>query len=182
MSPDLLLGRAAELAAIERTIRLARAGSGRHLVIAGPAGSGRTALLAYARTHAAAHGLAIRAAAGAQGERRFAFALVQQLLGPLDVPADRYDALRALTARLAADAPALVTIDDLQWCDAASLGWLLFRARRLRRIALVVAVEPGALVARLEQNGAHVVPLEPLDDRAVAALMRIELGDAVAPE
>ena len=41
----LLLERAAELAAINRAIRVARAGCGRLVVVSGPPGSGRTALL-----------------------------------------------------------------------------------------------------------------------------------------
>src|SRR3954454_4129942 len=110
MSCDLLLGRAAELAAIERTLRLARAGPGRHLVITGIAGSGRTALLEYARAQGAVHGLAVRAVACAARERRFAFELAHRLLGPGELPRARQDALRALTERLAADAPVLVTV------------------------------------------------------------------------
>ena len=42
---DLLLERAAELAAIEQAIRVARAGCARQLLITGPPGSGRTTLL-----------------------------------------------------------------------------------------------------------------------------------------
>src|SRR6478735_5700321 len=141
MSCDLLLGRAAELAAIERTIRLAQAGSGRHLVIAGTAGSGRTALLEYARERGAEHGLTVRSASCAPPERWFAFELARRLLGPIELPPARHAALRALTERLDAHAPVLVTVDDVQWCDAASLGWLLFLARRLRHVALIVAVE-----------------------------------------
>ena len=77
---DLLLERAAELAAIHRAIRVARAGCGRQVVICGPPGSGRTALLEQACAAGAAHGLRVLSAAGEVSERAFPLALAQRLL------------------------------------------------------------------------------------------------------
>ena len=179
---DLLLERAAELAAIDRAIRIARAGHGRHVLIAGPPGSGRTALLERARARAAAQGLSVLAAGGEAGERQFPLAVAGRLLEPTE----RYGALLELHARLAAAAPALVTVDDLHLCDAASLDWLAFVARRLQGsgIALVLGVDGSetGLIATLEETGAHVLWLRPFSERAVAAMLRVELGRAVSVE
>ncbi len=179
---DLLLERAAELAAIDRAIRVARAGHGRHVVIAGPPGTGRTALLERARARAADQGMTVLEAGGEAGEREFPLAVARRLLAP----GERYDALLELHARLAAAAPVLVTVDDLHLCDEASLDWLAFVARRLRRsgIALVAGVDVGekGLIGTLEEAGAHVLRLQPFSERAVATVLRVEFGHAVSAE
>ena len=58
-------------------------------------------------------------------------------------------ALYWLTANLAARAPLLVCVDDVAWCDEASLRFLGFLVRRLDGMAVAVAVayrtgEPGS--------------------------------------
>ena len=40
-----------------------------------------------------------------------------------DMPGGSHEAMVELSAGLAARAPALITVDDLQWCDRASLEW-----------------------------------------------------------
>ena len=157
---------------------MARAGCGRLVLFAGPPGSGRTALLDRARARATAHRLTVLAAGGEAGERDFPLAVARRLIEP----AERYDALLELTRRLAAAAPALVTVDDLHLCDVASLDWLAFVARRLRRhgIALVAGIDARetALIGTLEETGARVLELRPLSERAVATVLRVELGHA----
>ena len=89
-----------------------------------------------------AHGLNVLAAAGEHGEQEFPFALARRLLEPDEVAStDRYGLQLELNRVLAAKTPALIVIDDLQWCDPDSLRWLAFAARRLRRtgLALVAA-------------------------------------------
>ena len=61
---DLLLERAAAVAAIHRAIRVARAGCGRQLIVCGPPGSGHSALLEHAASLAAAQGLRVLSARG----------------------------------------------------------------------------------------------------------------------
>ena len=140
---------------------MARAGCGRLVLFAGPPGSGRTALLDRARARATAHRLTVLAAGGEAGERDFPLAVARRLIEP----AERYDALLELTRRLAAAAPALVTVDDLHLCDVASLDWLAFVARRLRRhgIALVAGIDARetALIGTLEETGARVLRAAP---------------------
>jgi DNA-binding CsgD family transcriptional regulator len=77
-----LLERTAELARIESALAEARAGGGRFLVIEGPAGIGKTALLAEARTAAARGGMRVLRSRGTELERDFAFGVVRQLLEP----------------------------------------------------------------------------------------------------
>jgi hypothetical protein len=172
---DLLLERAGELAAIEKAIRMARAGCGRRLLISGPPGSGRTTLLERARSRAMAQGLPVLEARGEERERGFPFALARRLLAFHAVLPAGYEALLELNRALARRAPVLVTVDDLEDCDSASRDWLAFAARRLSReaIALVVAGE----LARFED--AMVLPLRPFSERAVAALLHVELGRSV---
>ena len=71
-----LLERSEELARIEAALVEARAGRGTFVVIEGPAGIGKTALLAAARTAAADGGMRVLRSRGTELEREFAFGVV----------------------------------------------------------------------------------------------------------
>src|SRR5512132_2615097 len=93
-----LLERKEELARIESALADARAGRGRFVVIEGPAGIGKTALLAAARTVAADCGMRVLRSRGTELERDFAFGVVRQLFEPPLVEAseaERADLLQA---------------------------------------------------------------------------------------
>ena len=77
-----LLERSEELARIEAALVEARAGRGTFVVIEGPAGIGKTALLAAARTAAADGGMRVLRSRGTELEREFAFGVVRQLFEP----------------------------------------------------------------------------------------------------
>ncbi len=78
-----LLERRHELGRIEATLAEACcAGHGRFVVIEGPAGIGKTTLLAAARTVAADAGMRVLRSRGAELERDFAFGVVRQLFEP----------------------------------------------------------------------------------------------------
>src|SRR5690348_3592482 len=77
-----LLERDDELGRIEAALAQARLGRGTFVVVEGPAGMGKTALLAAARTAAAANGMRVLRARGAELEREFAFGVVRQLFEP----------------------------------------------------------------------------------------------------
>src|SRR5215471_6494721 len=77
-----LLERSAELARIEVALADARLGRGRFVVVEGPAGIGKTALLAAARTAASEAEMCILRSRGTELEREFAFGVVRQLLEP----------------------------------------------------------------------------------------------------
>jgi DNA-binding CsgD family transcriptional regulator len=77
-----LLERSEELARIESALVEARTGRGTFVVIEGPAGIGKTALLAAARTAAARCGMRVLRSRGTELERDFAFGVVRQLFEP----------------------------------------------------------------------------------------------------
>src|SRR5512133_982440 len=78
-----LLERSDELARIESALADARTGRGRFVVVEGPAGIGKTALLAAARTAAAEDGMRALRSRGTEPERDFAFGVVRQLFEPV---------------------------------------------------------------------------------------------------
>src|SRR5690242_3135768 len=103
VTSDGLLERDAELHAIERCLAMARDGAGGLVVIDGPAGVGKTALLRAARTLATRNGMRVLDARGVELERAFPFGVVRQLLDPvLRDPARDAGDLFAGAARLAA--------------------------------------------------------------------------------
>ena len=77
-----LLERSAELARIEAALGEARLGRGRFVVIEGPAGIGKTALLDATRAVAAESGMRVLRSRGTELERDFAFGVVRQLFEP----------------------------------------------------------------------------------------------------
>src|SRR4051812_39806625 len=178
-APDLV-ERDRELAALEALVAEAAAGAGRLALIEGPAGIGKSRLLAETRRLASRRGAHVLAARGADLERDFAFGVVRQLFeGALADPAIRAEALAGaaapagslfgavadtaddaepsfpvlhglywLTLNLAAERPLLLAVDDLHWCDRASLGFLSYLARRLDDAPVLLAAtlrsaEPG---------------------------------------
>jgi DNA-binding CsgD family transcriptional regulator len=74
-----LLERDAALAQIDQSLREAIAGSGSLLVLAGPAGIGKTRLVLAAGRHGRELGLTALTACGSELERDFAYGLVRQL-------------------------------------------------------------------------------------------------------
>jgi hypothetical protein len=170
-----LIERDRELAALDALLEVAAHGRGRLLVVAGEAGIGKSALLAAARGRAsslrvlAASGGALETgfAFGVARQLLGAAVTAERLTGAataaapalgLSAVGDRaLDAgqralsfelqhgLYWLTADLAEQAPLLMAVDDVQWADPDSLGFLLYLARRLEdlRVALLVAVREG---------------------------------------
>jgi len=77
-----LLERNDELARIESALADARTRRGRFVVVEGPAGIGKTALLAAARTAAAEGGMRVLRSRATEMEINFAFGVVRQLFEP----------------------------------------------------------------------------------------------------
>jgi DNA-binding CsgD family transcriptional regulator/tetratricopeptide (TPR) repeat protein len=77
-----LLERSGELARIESALAQARAGRGTFVVVEGPSGIGKTALLAATRATAADGGMRVLRARGTELEHEFAFGVVRQLFEP----------------------------------------------------------------------------------------------------
>jgi predicted ATPase len=137
------------------------------VVIEGPGGIGKSALVQAAAQRAGQAGLHVRRARGSELEREAHYAVVCQLLGGdellavlaqvapqpgegsahglIDAAARALLARDSLWRRLAEGAPVLVAVDDLHWADAQSAALLCFAATRLeqRPLLLLVAWRPS---------------------------------------
>ena len=91
-----------------------------------------------------------------------------------------------LTANLAEEQPLLLAVDDLQWCDIASLQFLTFLERRLEGMPVLVVgtvrtgevADPEGLLAELAHGLAAVsIRPEPLTLEGVGDLVRSRLGE-----
>lgn len=161
----MLHGREEELERIESLLGEAKAERGGALVLRGPAGVGKSALLSTARKETA--DFKVLSAQGVEAESELPFAGLHQLLRPVlpllsqlawpqaqalrvafgmerATSEDRFLASVAtlsLLAEAAEQRPVLCVIDDTQWLDDASANALAFVARRLEadRIALLFA-------------------------------------------
>jgi predicted ATPase len=84
-----------------------------------------------------------------------------------------------LASNIAAEAPLVLVVDDLQWCDAPSLRALMFIARRLedQPLALMMATRPpdgssaSGAAALLADPAVEVLRPAPLTASAVAELV-----------
>jgi len=74
-----LVERERGLAQLEALVDAVVAGEGRAILIEGPAGTGKSALLSQARRRAADGGALVLAARGSELEREFPFGVVRQL-------------------------------------------------------------------------------------------------------
>jgi DNA-binding SARP family transcriptional activator len=111
----------------------------------------------------------------------------------LDIQFERFEAIAALLEHVAARAPVVVLLDDLQWADQASLELLGFLAARLDRGVVIVAtmrrLEVGrndavtdALAAIARRAGSRRVHLRGLDESATAAVLEATIARATSPE
>ncbi|MEZ5098264.1 MAG: AAA family ATPase [Thermoleophilia bacterium] len=99
-------------------------------------------------------------------------------------------ALYWLVVNLSAEAPLLLAVDDLHWCDRPSLRFLAYLARRLDDLPVLLVAslrpsEPGAdqaLLAELRSDPLCQALLPgPLTGEAAALLVHERLGDAAEP-
>jgi DNA-binding SARP family transcriptional activator len=214
-----LADREQEMRALRAALDDLAEGESRLLLIEGPAGIGKTRLLTEARRLAADRGVRVLAARGSQLEQAFGFSIVRQMFEPELLEPGRRDALldgAAAAARgvfeltggegdgsfailhglywlavnLSAGGPLLLAVDDLQWCDTASLRWLAYLARRLDGVPILLAAtvrtgeerEDAGLLAELEMEPtAVVVSPRPLSPEATALMVARRLGEPVSP-
>jgi DNA-binding CsgD family transcriptional regulator len=190
-----VFGRDAELAAIADFLT-ALVASARGLVLAGPAGQGKTTLLRAAVAAAAERGYTVLETSPARSEVRLAFAgltdLLEGRLGGIadDLPASQVRALRvalleeeapanppeprliaaafrSALAALAVAAPVLVAIDDVQWLDQPSQAAIGFAGRRLQ------SERVGLLCAQRTDRPGAELPLELDRARLTAGLLPV---------
>jgi DNA-binding CsgD family transcriptional regulator len=184
-TPLSLLEREEERAAIAAALK----GPGGCVLISGPAGIGKSALLDEARASAPARVLSAR---GSELERAFTFGGVQQLFGRVPVPSEGAAAHAAaafsvggepdhavvhglywLTAGLG---PLTIVVDDAHWLDRQTLRWLAYMVNRVDDLplALIMAAgndAPDELLTRIALHAStRLLTPEPLTETAVATL------------
>ncbi|TDU01862.1 regulatory LuxR family protein [Streptomyces sp. 846.5] len=203
-----LIGRQGQLDLLARLLSESpRRGSA--VLVHGPAGIGKTALLAEAAVLAQASGFHVLRTSGVEAESDIPYAGLQLLLQPLaagaaDLTAAHRRAWDAamghaeaevadvflvglaalnLISDAAATAPVLVLADDLQWLDDATVSILAFLARRVGTEAMVmVGAAREGYRSRLNPDELITVPLTPLSEDQATLLLADwapDLPDAV---
>ena len=204
-TPNMLYGRDAELAQIDRLLARARTGQSGSLSVCGEVGVGKSAILDHAVL--VADGMRVLRGTCIESEAELPFAGLHLLLRPvldrLDVlPGPQADALRGafgladvprtdrfltglatltLLTELADGEPTVCTVDDAHWLDQASATALLFAARRLdaEGIALIFGARDGGLVCG--SAGIQVLRPGALDHEASARLLAEVAADLARP-
>jgi DNA-binding CsgD family transcriptional regulator len=136
-----LVERELELETVERLLADARAGSGGALVLEGPAGIGKSSLLAAARTAAA--DLRVLSARGGELERELPFGIVRQLLESAVVAADAEERKALLAGAAALARPVLFPADPEAGAEPSfsalhGLHWLTVNLADTRPLLLTV--------------------------------------------
>jgi DNA-binding CsgD family transcriptional regulator len=188
VATGLLLERNEELARIESALADARTGRGRFVVVEGPAGIGKTALLAAARTAAADGGMRVLRSRATEMEANFAFGVVRQLFEPPLVEAselERADLLQAAAgvaagmlglpgAPLAEGQPSPGV--DPSFAILHGLYWLCANLAAVGPLCLVVDDAHWADAASLRYLAFLLTRLEELDIALVVATRPPEAG------
>jgi DNA-binding CsgD family transcriptional regulator/tetratricopeptide (TPR) repeat protein len=183
-----LLERHHEVARIEAALSEARSGRGTFVVIEGPAGIGKTALLAATRAIAAESGMRVLRSRGTELERDFAFGVVRQLFEPPLADAsevERGDLLHggaAVAAGLlafpgapAAEAPISPGVDPT-FAILHGLYWLCANLAAARPLCVVVDDAHWADAPSLRYLAFLLTRLEELDIALVLATRPREAG------
>lgn len=184
-----LVGRDKEIACLRDLVSPPWEGN-RALLLLGEPGLGKTALLTTAATEAESAGMCQLVATGRESEQELAYSGLHQLLRPAlmhipGLPARQAAALRGafalpdgafppdalltglavltLLSAAAEQSPLLVTADDAQWMDQASLDALVFATRRLdeERVVILLSARGAVPPPGLERDFPLLL-LEPL--------------------
>jgi DNA-binding CsgD family transcriptional regulator len=96
---------------------------------------------------------------------------------------DQIEGVHRLVTRLAAIAPVLVVVDDMQWCDRPSLDVVCFLGHRVTQLPVTIVAawrrgEPGVKAGRLQalagKPDTFFLAPEPLSHTGVRAILRRE--------
>lgn len=211
-----LVGRDRETTQLAGALTAAAAGDGHLVVATGGLGTGKTALLTTARELAAQRGFTVLAARGSYLERELPFGLVSRLFvcvrpgeevrhlpriaaalgesdtlaepGPVTLP--ELHVLHRALARMAAERPVAIVVDDAQWADQPSLQWLSSLPHRIEHLPVFALAGIGAGEGRtgpqtLEEllaASTSEIRLDELSCDGVRALVEQELGRRVDDE
>jgi len=209
-----LLERTEELAQIDQLVEAAHGGTGGLLLISGPAGIGKTSLLAACAEGASSRAMATFSVRGDELAMESSFSAVRELFArvhregdsrlldgaarlaaPVFAPTagERVEPDRVagvlhglywLVANLADRGPLALVVDDAQWLDVASTRFLLYLARRVESVSVLMAVavrlgedpDPGGSVAMLSEVAAAVLQPATLTETSSRDLVRGRLG------
>jgi DNA-binding CsgD family transcriptional regulator/sugar phosphate isomerase/epimerase len=106
-----------------------------------------------------------------------------------DAPADRFAAIHGLywvCANRAERGRVVLAVDDVHWVDDPSLSWLGYLARRTLDLPLILVLglrwgDPGGARGELQRlladGGVDRLPLSPLSQAGVAAIVRSRLDE-----
>jgi len=203
----LLRGRQVQVEALGEQLDALRAGRGGTVLVSGQAGLGKTVLLDAAAAMARERVIRVFRGGGDAAARVIPFGpLLEALVSTADAPVNpavlrelsrspdqRFWLLRELQEsleRAALRAPLLISVDDVQWADEATLAALTALPRQLatHRILWLLAARAdelcgpaAAAVGRLAAAGALRITLTPLDRDAVADVAADLLGGAPDP-
>lgn len=210
---DVIIGREQELAVVAGFLDHVRAGPSA-LLLEGGAGIGKTALWSWGVREARRRSFHVLTAAPAESEAALSYAGLWDLLDGLSdeafcsLPGLQRAALDAALLRsdeggaspdqrtvavavlgvlrsLAASAPVVVAVDDVQWLDQSSARILSFAARRLGAAPVsFLCCRAGAggqdgalqLATALPKDRVVLVEIGPLGRRALRDVIRIHLG------
>lgn len=198
-----LLERTEELVRIESALARGREGAGSFVVVEGPAGIGKTALLSAARDVASDRGMWVLISRGAELEREFAFGVVRQLFEPplarasAAERADLLDGAAGLAAGAlslpgsAADGREIAIGPEPPFSVLHGLYWLCANLASARPVCVVIddahwADSPSLrflafLLPRLEGLAATIVlGARPRESRADVGLLAMLTGDSSA--
>jgi DNA-binding CsgD family transcriptional regulator len=161
----VLLGRDAERGRLRGVVDRAHDGTGGSLLLRGPAGIGKSALVQESVRDASARGARVLGAAGFPADGEIGYGSLHELLHPvleqaaealpprqmlaLEVALGLADgavpeplvvgtAVLGLLQRLAEQEPVVVVVDDLHWCDPSSIDVISFVAGRAAGARLAV--------------------------------------------
>ena len=210
---NAVVGRDRELARIASLFDAPDDGA-RILLIQGEAGIGKTTLWRAGIDVAREGGYRVLSCAGAEAEAQLSFTALRDLVGEVfdvvadELPAPQRDALAVVLLRdkgrdlsptpdtiavsllstlraLAARAPTLLAVDDVQWLDASSAASLGYALRRLEGAALPVllsrrteASSRSEVLDRLDRDRLQVLEVGPLTIGALGSIVHARLGVA----
>jgi DNA-binding CsgD family transcriptional regulator/tetratricopeptide (TPR) repeat protein len=146
-SSPLLIGRSAELAALEAALEAASRGQGRLVVVEGDAGIGKSRLVETFTASAATKGARVLVGCCPPLVEDLPYAPVLDILRQLGEPAgthqpgDRGRFFRQVADLLAGDGtPTVAVVEDLHWADGSTRDLLAFLARTLRDSAVLLVL------------------------------------------
>ncbi|WP_238547265.1 helix-turn-helix transcriptional regulator [Actinoplanes friuliensis] len=187
---EVLVGRDDELERIAEVVSRAAGSAGGALVLRGPAGMGKSALLRAGGDLARERRMRVLSVTGVQAEGRLPFAALRHLMeplhrkmragephtaqGPAGEPHTAGLSALELLSSAGSEQPVCLIVDDAQWIDRQSWEALSFLGRRVEDepLCLLVAVRDGDEAKdRLAGAGLAEVPVGPLPDGAAESLL-----------